>query len=147
LLSRSGRLGSELAAARGKNDASPQGELNSLIANSPAAAKFLAEGEAWRSHFEQAAPVYRQLAAVFPGDVELDRRASTVLRSLAAFDEKDREAAVAIELNLQKLQPWDRNTLARIGDIYADRDLFDQAKPYWDRMAQVEPGTPESYLE
>src|SRR5207248_1518528 len=146
-LASAGRLNTELQLARGKNEASPEGTLDDLVAHSPAAAKFLAEGESWSSHFEQAAPVFKQLAAVFPGDIELDRRASSVLRSLAPFDPKDRDAAVAIELNLEKLEPWNRDTLARIGDIYADADLYGKAAPYWKQMATTEPGKPESYLE
>ena len=70
-----------------------------------------------------------------------------MLRSLAPFEPKDRDAAVAIELNLQKLEPGNRDTLARIGDIYADADLYDKASPYWKQMLATEPGKPESYLE
>jgi cellulose synthase operon protein C len=146
-LSSTGKLNQELQAARGVNEAAPAGKLDELVGNSPAAAKFLAEGESWRSHFEQAAPVFQQLAASFPGDIELDRRASSILRSLAPSQPKDRDAAVAIELNLQKLEPWNRDTLARIGDIYADADLYEKASPYWKQMVTTEPGKPESYLE
>ena len=37
--------------------------------------------------------------------------------------------------------------MARIGDIYADRDLFSQAAPYWERIPQAAPGQPGGYLE
>src|SRR4051812_20682951 len=146
-LSSTGKLSLELQIARGVNEAAPAGKLAELVGNSPAAARFLAEGESWRSHFEQAAPAFQQLAANFPGDIDLDRRASSILRSLAPFEPRDRDAAVAIELNLQKLEPWNRDTLARIGDIYADADLYDKASPYWKQMVTTEPGKPESYLD
>src|SRR4051812_40005304 len=146
-LSDSRKLNAELQMARGVNEAAPNAKLDELVSNSPAAARFLAEGESWRSHFEQAAPAFKELAASFPGDIELDRRASSILRSLAPFEPKDRDAAVAIELNLQKLEPSNRDTLARIGDIYADADLYAKASPYWKQMVTTEPGKPESYLE
>jgi hypothetical protein len=37
--------------------------------------------------------------------------------------------------------------MARIGDIYADRDQFAQAAPYWERIPQAAPGQPAGYLE
>src|SRR5262249_29705895 len=50
-------------------------------------------------------------------------------------------------LNLLRANPLDRDTLARIGDIYADRSQFVQAAPYWNRMPQTEPGNPAAYEE
>jgi cellulose synthase operon protein C len=37
--------------------------------------------------------------------------------------------------------------MARIGDIYADRDLFAQAAPYWERIPPAAPGQSGGYLE
>ena len=37
--------------------------------------------------------------------------------------------------------------MARIGDIYADRELFHEAAPYWDRIPEVAPGRSSGYLE
>src|SRR5260370_25510281 len=37
--------------------------------------------------------------------------------------------------------------MARIGDIYADRKLFTQAGPYWERIPQAAPGQASGYLE
>ncbi len=37
--------------------------------------------------------------------------------------------------------------MSRIGDIYADRDLFAKAAPYWDRIPRVAPGQSSGYLE
>ena len=49
--------------------------------------------------------------------------------------------------NLTHGAPRDGESLARVGDILADRELFTRARPYWDRMAQIEPGKPAGYLE
>ncbi|HWD00200.1 MAG TPA: hypothetical protein VG456_25750 [Candidatus Sulfopaludibacter sp.] len=129
-LSRTGRLDAELAAVRRSG------------ATSPAAVQFLAEGEAWRSHFESAAAPFRTLAADFPGSTDVVLRASTVERSLGHT-----ETALATARNLIQSDPRDREALARAGDTLADRDLFTRARPFWERMAQIEPGKPEGYLE
>jgi Flp pilus assembly protein TadD len=137
-LSRAGKLNAELAALRAtKPDASAN----------PAAADFLAEGEAWQSHFESAAPWLRALSESIPGNMPVAARASAVYRSLAAFDPKDTDVAAALAVNMHRYEPRNRDLLARIGDIYADRDLFTRAAPYWNRMPQTAPGDPAGYLE
>jgi tetratricopeptide (TPR) repeat protein len=118
-----------------------------LARENPAAARFLAEGEMWRSHFEAAAPVMQALAAHYPADADLGSRSSAVLRSLAAFDPRDTAAAARVAENLSKYAPRDRKQLAAVGDIYADRQLLRQARPYWERMAQTAPGDSAGYLE
>ena len=130
-MSRAGTLDRQLATA-GNTDAK----------TNPAAAQFVAEGEAWRGHFETAAPQFRALAADFPGDTALVLRASTVERSLGRT-----ENAVALARNLSLAEPRDREALTRIGDTLADRDLFTRARPYWNRIPLVEPGKPDGYLE
>ena len=126
-LSQAGSLDRELAAASNSN---------------PAAARFRAEGEAWRGHFEAAAPLMRATAAEFPGDGDVVLRAATLERSLGRTD-----SAVALARNLSLAAPRDRDALARIGDIYADRERFSRAAPYWNRMPLTEPGNRESWLE
>jgi tetratricopeptide (TPR) repeat protein len=140
-LSRSNKLESELAALH-------QSALDAKAWDSnPAAANFLANGELWRSHFEESAPALRSLAAQYPAEFELGRTASSVYRSLAYFDPADTVIAAGIEDNLSKATPRDTQILARIGDIYADRDLFSKAAPYWERIPKVDPGQSAGYLE
>ena len=137
-LSRLGFLNRELAAVRAtKPDASAN----------PAAAEFLAEGEAWQSHFESAAPLLRALSESIPGNMREAARASAVYRSFAAFDPKDTVVAATLAVNMHRYEPRSRDLLARIGDIYADRDLFARAAPYWNRMPQTTPGDPQGYLD
>ena len=140
-LSRSGELESELSALR---QSLP--DAKSLDDN-PAAANFLANGELWCSHFEQSAPLLRALALQYPAEFGLGRTASSVYRSLAYFDPSDTDIAAGIEDNLSKYVPRDTEILARIGDIYADRDLFAKAMPYWERIPNVNPGQSAGYLE
>lgn len=112
-----------------------------------AAVRFVAEAEAWRSHFEQAAPGFDALAAQHPADAGIAQRAAALNRSLAAFDPQCAARAVAIEEKLHQFAPRDSTTLTRIGETYADRELFDSARPYWNRIAAIEPGKPDGYLE
>ncbi|MEO7144855.1 MAG: hypothetical protein ABI165_15250, partial [Bryobacteraceae bacterium] len=134
MLSRSHRLDGELAAVRAAN-------------TSEAAARFLAEGEAWRCHFENAAPLLESLEAEDPGDVALGTRAAALARSLTAFDSKNLGVAVGIEERLARFRPRDSGPLTRIGEMYADRERFDAARPYWNRIAAIEPGKTGGYLE
>jgi len=137
-LSRTGKLESELQA------------LNARAAESkenPASLRFIAEAELWRSHFEAGAPVIVAVARQYPADIDLGRRASSIYRSLAYIDPKATGIAVQIETNLLQASPADRDTMARIGDIYSDREQFDKAAPYWNKMAESEPGNPASYEE
>jgi predicted Zn-dependent protease len=141
LLSSEHKLESELDAIRQTAPDTASWEKN------PAAANFLAYAEVWRSHFEESAPVLKSLAAQYPAEAELGHTASSVYRSLAYFEPADTAVASKIEDNLLQDRPGDTEIMARIGDIYADRDLFSQAAPYWERIPQAAPGRPEGYLE
>jgi predicted Zn-dependent protease len=140
-LSRTGKLESELDALR--PSAPDAGSWDS----NPAAANFVAHANLWRSHFEESAPVLKSLAAQYPAEPEIARTASSVYRSLAYFDPADTAMATKIEDNLLQANPGDTEIIARIGDIYADRDLFAQAAPYWERIPQISPGESGGYLE
>ncbi len=138
-LSATGKLDAELAAIK---NASPA---------NPATQQFVAEASAWKSHFEEAAPVLQALAADFPADADGANRAASIFRSLATYDAPgdihNIRIAAAIELNLTRATPRDNAALTRLGEIYADRELFSRAKPVWDRIPQIQPGTPNGYLE
>jgi predicted Zn-dependent protease len=140
-LSRSGRLDSELDTVR-QSAPDPAGwEKN------PAAADFLANANLWRSHYEESAPPLKSLTAQYPAEAKLGHTAASVYRSLAYFEPDATAIAAKIEDNLLQARPTDTETMARIGDIYADREQFAQAAPYWERIPQVAPGQPAGYLE
>ena len=117
----------------------------------PATQQFIAEADAWKSHFEEAAPVMRSLAVDFPADTDRAGRASSIFRSLATYDAPgdihNIRIAAAIERNLTLANPRDNAALTRLGEIYADREIFSRAKPVWDRIARIQPGVPNGYLE
>jgi tetratricopeptide (TPR) repeat protein len=145
-LSRSQQLDTTLESLRTANAGIAAGQWQRAAQTNPAAVRMFAEAELWQSHFEDAAPALGAVAGEFPADRDLDDETSAVYRSLAYFDGQDTEAAVRVEQNLLKSDPANRDTLARIGDIYADRDMFSEAAPYWNRMAEIDPGKPDSYL-
>ncbi len=140
-LSRNGKLETELNAIRQNAPDAASWD------NNPAAAYFLANADLWRSHFEGSAPVLKSLAAQYPAEAEIGHTASSIYRSLAYFEPADTAIAAKIEDNLLQANPTDTEIMARIGDIYADRDQFTQAAPYWERIPQVAPGQSGGYLE
>jgi tetratricopeptide (TPR) repeat protein len=140
-LSQNGKLESELADLRKTAHDASNWESN------PAAVNFIASAELWQSHFEQSAPLLKSLAAQYPAEPEVASTASSVYRSLAYFDPADTAVAVKIEDNLLQANPRNTELMARIGDIYSDRELFAQAAPYWERIPQVAPGESGGYLE
>jgi hypothetical protein len=140
-LSRTNRLEGELAAARAVIDG------GSSAGGNPAIVQWVAEAEAWKSHFERAAPLLRALSEQYPGDSALAVRTSAVHRSLAAFEPKQAEIAAGIEQRNIAVSPRDAAAITRLGEIHADAERFDLARPVWNRVAAIEPGKPQGYLE
>ena len=136
-----GKLQQELVAIRGNGPDAAAWQKN------PAAAEFVAYANLWRSHFEESAPALKSLAEQYPAEPEIAVTASSVYRSLAYFEPDDTAVAAKIQGNFLQANPADTATMARIGDIYADREQFAQAAPYWERIAQVSPGLPSGYLD
>ncbi len=146
-LSSSGKLEAELSALRQEAPLEEKGTWEEFVRKNPAAGQYVAQANLWRSHFEESAPVLRALADEYPAEPELGRMASSVFRSLAYFDPSKTDVAVKIEENLLAANPGSTEILARIGDIYSDRELFSQAAPYWERIPKVAPGESSGYLE
>jgi cellulose synthase operon protein C len=147
LLSRQGRLNPELAEIRAANPGIANGQYDQALASNPAAVQFAMEAEAWLSHFEAAAPAARALATAYPGRREFTAKASSLYRSLAAYDPRDTEVAVTMAGYEQRANPRDQSILARLGDILADRELFGKARAFWERMPSAQPGNQEAYLD
>ena len=146
-LSSNRKFESELSALQQTAPRDEKGGWGEFVRNNPAGGRYLAEAELWRSHYEESAPVLKALAEEYPAEMELDRKASSVYRSLAYFDGAKTDVAVKIESNLLAANPGRTEILTRIGDIYSDRELFAQAAPYWERIPRVAPGESGGYLE
>ncbi|HLK69450.1 MAG TPA: hypothetical protein VKU19_38730 [Bryobacteraceae bacterium] len=146
-LSSSGQLDAELSQVRATNPGVTNGHYEQALAANPAAVQFVAEAEAWLSHFESAAPAERALANAYPGRSEFTGKATTLYRSLAAFDPRNTDLALAMAADEHKAAPRDTAILAKMGDILADRELFTRARTYWEQMPAAEPGRPEAWLD
>lgn len=146
-LSRRGLLAGELEKLKALEPAIQKGDWTSAASRNPAAVRFYAVAKQWTTHYEESAGALGALAMQDPADAEITSDASAVYRSLAYVDPKNTERAVAIEQNKMSLEPGNRDTLARIGDIYADRAQFDKAYPYWQKIPQTAAGDPSSYLD
>ena len=146
-LTRTGELEAEVRALQQGAPSASNVSWDGFVRQNPAAGEYLAQANLWRSHFEDSAPVLAALATEYPADPDVGEAASAVHRSLAYFDPAKTDIAVRVETNLVAANPGNTETLARIGDIYADRELFRQAAPYWERIPQVAPGESGGYLE
>jgi cellulose synthase operon protein C len=142
-LSETGEFAPEVASLR--SQAQAEG-VQKFVRDDPAAGDYLAQADLWQSHYEDSAPLLRELANEYPAEPEMAQTASSVFRSLAYFDPADTDVAVKIDENLLASKPGDSDLLARIGDTLSDRDLFARAAPYWNRIPQISPGNPNGYL-
>lgn len=147
LLSSTGRLDAELSVLQQETPEIEKADWKGLAERNPAAERFWLEACLWQSHFEQGAGAADALAAAYPADSTLGEQASSLYRSLAYFDPADTDKAAAIQKRLLDANPGNLDTLARIGDIYADRGRFSEAAPYFARMAEVHPGEADGYLQ
>jgi Flp pilus assembly protein TadD len=147
MLSSANRLEAEIAGMRGVSSAATEGNWGRLVKEHPLSARFLAEADIWRSRFEPATPVITALASEFPADVELNQRAGSLHRSLSYADARETDAAAQTVERLYQYDPRSLATLTTLGEIYADRERYDRARSYWDRLPDIEPGNPAGYLE
>jgi len=146
-LSRSGQLDATLATLKQQAPEIDKADWTTLAARNPAAERLYVEACLWQSHFEDGVGAADALSAAYPADAEIGGQASSLYRSLAYFQPEDTDKAIAVEKRLLEAQPADLDTLARIGDIYADRERFSEAAPYWVRMGDVHPGDANGYLQ
>jgi cellulose synthase operon protein C len=146
-LSSRGRLDAELSITRTANPAANAGRWQEAVDQSPATARMLAEGEAWRSHFEIVAPIFEALETDYPADESIGVRTASVYRSLGTIDPKLTGTALAVEAKLAQSDPHDHTSLTRMGEMEADLEQFQQVRAVWDKIPGIEPNQPGGYLE
>ncbi|HMF76597.1 MAG TPA: tetratricopeptide repeat protein [Bryobacteraceae bacterium] len=137
-LSRSGQLKAELASLPSAATATQQ--------KNTAALQFLAEGRAWLAEFEEAAPAFVQLAELNPGG-ESNDRAISVERSLAPSTPGAFDTAIRLAKRDATAEPGNAAALTRVGEIYADKEDFRRAAPWWNRLVSSRPGSKDAYLD
>ncbi len=146
-LSRTGRLGAELTAVRTANAAGNAGKWDQVEDRNPMAARMLAEGEAWRGHFETVAPIFLAIENRFPADASIGKRTIAIYRSLGTVHPVYTTTAIATGEKLSDANPRDAQTLTQLGEMEADRERFDKAAAYWNRIPAIEPGKTDPFLE
>ena len=146
-LSSRGRLDAELSITRTANPSANAGRWQEAADQSPATARMLAEGEAWRSHFETVAPIFQALETDYPADNSIGVRTASVYRSLGTIDPKLTDTALGVESKLAQSDPHDHTSLTRMGEMEAEREQFQRARADWDKIPEIEPNQPDGYLE
>lgn len=111
-----------------------------------AALELSAYGRAWLTDFESAAPDFAKLAELVPGDRDANANAIAIERSLSAANPAAFDAAVKFAEQDVQAAPSDQEAVTRVGEIYADREMYAQARPWWDRIPVIQPGQADSYL-
>jgi cellulose synthase operon protein C len=146
-LSQTNRLEGMIAGMRASNGAAGEANWGRLAKEHPLASRFIAEADIWRSRFEAATPVISALAMEFPADADLNQRTASLHRSLSYGDSRETDAAAQSMDRLSRYDPRSLTVLTTLGETFADRDRFDRARSYWDRLPDIEPGKPAGYLE
>jgi tetratricopeptide (TPR) repeat protein len=137
-LSKTGGLKQALAALPAARDAAAKSNTLAL--------EFVADGRAWQTHFEEAAPAYAELARLNPGDLDSNRLALSIHRSLSYKSASDFREAVKVGEQDAACDPSSGEDLTTLGELYADRDEYAKAAPYWNRIPAIHPGEQDGYL-
>ena len=87
------------------------------------------------------------LATQFPADADLNQRTASLHRSLSYADARETDAAARVLQLSHQYDPRRAATLTTLGEIYADRERYESARTYWDRIPAIEPGNAAGYLE
>ena len=146
-LVRTGALEREIAALEAQSADARAGRWNAAARENPLLTLTLGEAEAWRCHFEDAAPKLLAVSTEAPADDPFVPRTAALHRSLAYRNPVSGDIAAALYEGLANRAPGDRQRWAVTGDALADRGLFERAAPFWERMPVAAPGAPDSYLD
>ena len=109
--------------------------------------RFAGDVAAWKSHFEEAATHYDQLAKLYPSDPELNIRLADLKRSLGAQDAANYVAAANIRERLARMTPSNSALWTSAGETMADIEQYDESKRFWNQILKIDPYQPDRYLE
>ncbi len=109
--------------------------------------QFAADAALWLSRHEEAVEVYRELAAMYPGEVFYAERLATLLRSLSATQPGASAEAARLWGQLAQVHPTENRFLVLAGEVRAEAGDWTGATGYWEQITGRAPGDPEAYLE
>jgi len=121
-----------------------QGEV---AADDPLLTYLAAEARIWRCRFEEATPLYRRLADMYPGDERVATRCMELLRSEGAWNpERYGEAAALVE-TLGRRLGRESEFLITAGDCLAMGGDLDAASRRWREVLDLYPDDPAKWLD
>ncbi|HJZ67024.1 MAG TPA: tetratricopeptide repeat protein [Blastocatellia bacterium] len=137
--------GAEEQRSRGAAEPSP---LPLRSATPPSSyAVFAADAALWLSHHDEALDAYRALVALYPGEPQYADRLADLTRSFGQQSDKLYEESARVFAQMADTYPEDHSYRIKAGEVYAQLGDFKRAGEQWDRLAQLEPGERNTYLE
>lgn len=112
------------------------------VSRDPALMYLKAESLVWRCRFEEATPLYRELANVWPDREDVVDRAAGLLQSAGLENPTLRTEAANLLARTGRALGKEELYLARAGDCLALAGDMDPALPLWKEILQVYPSDP-----
>ncbi|HSB11064.1 MAG TPA: tetratricopeptide repeat protein [Blastocatellia bacterium] len=108
---------------------------------------FAADTAMWLSHHDEALDAYRQLVAIYPGEVQYADRLADLTRSFGQQSDKLYEESASLFARMAEIYPEDHEYRIKAGEVYAQLGDFKRAGEQWDKLIALEPGERNTYLE
>jgi tetratricopeptide (TPR) repeat protein len=108
---------------------------------------FAADAALWLSHHDEALDAYRQLVALYPGEPQYADRLADLTRSFGQQSDKLYEESARTLAGMADIYPSDHSYRIKAGEVYAQLGDFKRAADQWNKLAELEPGQRDTYLE
>lgn len=130
-----------------------KGTLDALLAQpseasaDPALVYLKAEGLAWRCRYEEALPLYRRVAELYPDQTTIRERFADLLQSESATDPRRSEEAAGILTALGDAAGKESEYYVKAGDFLALNAQMDKARILWKKVLEIHPADEEKWKE
>ncbi|HKP86745.1 MAG TPA: hypothetical protein VJZ26_11645, partial [Blastocatellia bacterium] len=108
---------------------------------------FAADAALWLSHHDEAISAYRQLVALYPGEPQYADRLADLTRSFGQQSDKLYEESASVLAQMAGIYPSNHSYRIKAGEVYAELGDFKRAAEQWNKLAELEPGQRDTYLE
>lgn len=110
-------------------------------------AVFAADAALWLSHHDEAINAYRGLIALYPGEPQYADRFADLTRSFGQQSDKLYEESARVLDQMASIYPSNHSYRIKAGEVYAELGDFKRAAEQWNKLAELEPGQRDTYLE
>ncbi|MBP7867770.1 MAG: hypothetical protein KA419_17710 [Acidobacteria bacterium] len=130
-----------------------KGALDALLAlpteasADPALVYLKAEGLAWRCRFEEALPLYRRVAELYPDQGVIRERFADLLQSESTTDPRRSGEAAGILTALGDAAGKESEYYVKAGDFLALNAQMDKARVLWKKVLEIYPADEEKWKE